>query len=82
LESTQEGVPTMDNSNTGNISVSERKILPVKKCWGIGPHIVTIIDSSIVNKLGINTDDICVEEQITSDGILLKIKRIGVDASE
>lgn len=67
----------MNDSVTRAINISKGNPLPLKKCWGIGPHIVAILDNSIVSKLGINTDDTYVEEQIIDDGILLKIKRIG-----
>ncbi len=67
----------MNNSFTGEIRVSEPKILPLKKCWSVGYKTVVVIDDNIVRNLGITTDDTYVEEQITADGILLKIRRIG-----
>jgi hypothetical protein len=67
----------MNDSVTKDIRVSKEEILPLKKCWPVGPHTVVILDDKIVRDLGINTDDTYVEEQITSDGILLRIKRIG-----
>ncbi len=66
----------MDGSVIRNIRVSDTKNLPLKKCWSVGTRWVVGIDDTIVQRLGI-TDDTIVEEEITPDGILLKIRRIG-----
>ena len=67
----------MNNSTIRNISVSESKILSLKKCFPVGRHIVVILDDSIVQRLGI-TEGSYVEEEITQNGILLKPKIGGI----
>jgi len=48
----------------------------MKKCWQIGTNVVVVIDKSIVNELGINTDDIFLEQGIVEDGILMRIHKL------
>jgi hypothetical protein len=67
---------TTDNTIKKNIKDCTTDSLPVKKCWSVGKHIVVIIDRTIVQQLGIDADKTFVEEEVTPDGILLKVRRI------
>lgn len=50
--------------------------IPRKKCVKIGSVFVTPIDDSIVKKMEINETTTFFEQEITKDGILLRIKEI------
>ena len=74
----------MDNSSSSNINTipvadSEKEpqtpSLPLKKAWNVGSNIVTVIDKSLVKRLGINEDNTLFQQQIVEDGILLRIIR-------
>jgi hypothetical protein len=64
----------MDDSSTS--AINSTSINPVKRCWNVGANTVVVIDKSIVQKLGINENNTLLEEEITPDGILLKIRKI------
>ena len=49
---------------------------PIKKCFKIGSLTVTTIDGSIVKEMKINESTTYFEQEITKDGILLRIKEI------
>jgi hypothetical protein len=49
---------------------------PVKKCIKIGPVLVTPIDDSIVEKMKIDDVRTFFEQEITKDGILLRVRDI------
>jgi len=66
--------PLVVNTTTRNISGSTDSYLPLKKCWGVGETIVVAIDKEIVKRLGINEDSTYVQQEVTDDGILLRVK--------
>ena len=70
----------MNNSSDSVINNSIQK--PLKICLDVGSNIVVVIDKSIVQKLGISENDTLFEEEITEDGILLRIKKIINQESE
>ena len=49
---------------------------PIKKCIKIGPLTLTAIDESIVEKMKINDITTFFEQEITEDGILLRVRDI------
>ncbi|HJT84901.1 MAG TPA: hypothetical protein VJ697_10500 [Nitrososphaeraceae archaeon] len=49
---------------------------PIKKCIKIGPLILTPIDESIVEKMRIDGVTTFFEQEITKDGILLRVRDI------
>ena len=49
---------------------------PIKKCFKIGSLTVTTIDGSIVEEMKLNGSTTYFEQEITKDGILLRIKEI------
>jgi hypothetical protein len=51
--------------------------IPKKKAHSIADKTIVVIDESLVNRLSIN-DDTWFEQELTQDGILLKICRKGV----
>lgn len=63
----------MKNSSNSNLKASSEIL---KQIWEIaGKHLV-IIDESIIQKLGINDNSITfVEQELTDDGILMRIRR-------
>ncbi len=65
----------MSDDATNKISISTDSSLPLKKCWGVGKTIVVAIDKEIVNRLGINEDSTYVQQEVTDDGILLRVKQ-------
>lgn len=64
-------------SNINTIPVAENHLeknpLPVKRLWYVGKNMVTIIDKSIVTRLGITEGDTLFQQEIVEGGILLKI---------
>jgi hypothetical protein len=74
-ESNLEAVPAVSDSTTKDVRISSKNSFPLKRCWSVGTRIVIVIDDSIVQKL--KTDDTYVKQEITKEGILLKITRIG-----
>jgi hypothetical protein len=62
--------------NNSSISAINSPINPIKKCWNVGSNTVVVIDKSIVRKLGINENNTLLEEEITQDGILLRIRKL------
>jgi hypothetical protein len=49
---------------------------PIKKCFKIGTLSLTPIDESIVEKMKINDSTTYFEQEITKDGILLRVRNI------
>lgn len=49
---------------------------PVKRLWKISSIYVVSIDRSIVEKLAISEDNTLLEQEITDDGILMRIKHV------
>lgn len=66
----------MNDSTTKDVRISSKNSFPLKRCWSVGTRVIIVIDDSIVQKLKI-TDDTYVKQEITKEGILLKITRIG-----
>lgn len=63
--------------NDSSISVINNTVkIPLKKPWRVGSNTVIVIDKSIVQKLGINENNTLLEEEITKDGILLRIRKL------
>jgi hypothetical protein len=54
-------------------SVINKSIL--KKCWVVGENIVIVIDKRFVDVLGINEHNTFFEQELTPDGILLRVKK-------
>ena len=57
-----------------NISGSTDRSVHLKKCWGVGKHIVVTFDKDIVKTFGITEDNTYVQQEVTDDGILLRVK--------
>jgi hypothetical protein len=49
---------------------------PVKRVWKISSIYLVPLDGSIVNKLGISEENTLLEQEITEEGILMRMKRI------
>ncbi len=60
------------NSDIKNTTVK----IPIKKCWKISEIFFVALDKSIVQNLGINENDTFLEQEITNEGILMRIKKI------
>jgi hypothetical protein len=77
---TEEAIPTMDDTVTVDLSISNNKSsLPIKKCWSVGGRIVVVIDNEIVNRLGIDDVSTYVQEEVTNGNILLHVKHLKVE---
>jgi len=70
-----EAFPTMHSTTTEKIRVSADSSLPLKKCWSVGPHILVVIADEIVKRFGINEHGTYVQQEVTDDGILLRVKQ-------
>ena len=64
----------MHNTTTGKITSTDSSV-HLKKCWSLGPHIAVIIAEEIVKRFGINEDSTYVQQEVTKDGILLRVKQ-------
>ncbi len=49
---------------------------PVKRLWKISSICLVSIDASIVEKLGLSEDNTLFEQEITDEGILMRIKHV------
>jgi len=65
----------MHSTPTKKIRISTGSSPPRKKCWSIGPYIAVIIADEIVKRFGINEDSTYVQQEVTDDGILLRVKQ-------
>ena len=65
----------MSDDATNKISISTDSSFPLKKCWGVGKTIVVAIDKEILKRLGINEDSTYVQQEVTDDWNLLRVKR-------
>jgi hypothetical protein len=54
-------------------SVINKSIL--KRCWAVGENTVVVIDKRFVNVLGIDGYSTFVEQELTPEGILLRVKK-------
>jgi hypothetical protein len=66
----------MNSGPTENLKDTFHSSRPVRPCFRIGKNVVVIIDNAIVQELGISESDTYVQEEITADGILLRIRRV------
>ena len=62
----------MHSTTTDKIRVS---IFASKKCWSVGPHILIVIADELVKRFGITEDSTYVQQEVTDDGILLRVKQ-------
>ena len=67
----------MDTSSSLGINTTDENQppLPLKRAWIVGSNMVTVIDKSIVESLGINEDNTVFQEEVVEGGILLRIVR-------
>jgi hypothetical protein len=63
----------MDSTGTKYISISKDSYMKV--CWPVGRHIVVVIAEEIVKRFGITEDNTYVQQEVTDDGILLRVKQ-------
>ena len=63
----------MYSTTTEKIRVSIPDLL-LKKCWSVGPHIVVVIADELVKRFGITEDTTYLQQELTDDGILLRVK--------
>ena len=66
----------MDDRTNEKIRVSDNSSLPLKKCWSVGNVILVAIAEEIVKRLGIAEDNTYVQQEITDEGILLRVKHL------
>ena len=64
----------MHSTTTEKIRVSTDGSLPLKKCWSVGPHILVVIADELVKRFGITEDTTYLQQELTDDGILLRVK--------
>jgi hypothetical protein len=64
----------MDSTGAKYIKISNDSSHPRKKCWSIGPYIAVIIADELVKRFGITEDSTYVQQEVTDDGILLRLK--------
>ena len=55
-------------------TVTTDSSLPLKKCWSVGNVILVAIAEEIVKRFGITEDSTYVQQEVTDDGILLRVK--------
>ena len=65
----------MHSTTTEKIRVSTDSSLPQKKCWSVGPHILVVIADELVKRFGITEESTYLQQEVTDDGILLRVKR-------
>ena len=63
----------MNNPSNSVINSAVKNLL--KRCLEIGSNTVVVIDKSIVQKLRLNEKDTYLEQELTTDGILMRIRR-------
>ena len=64
----------MANAATRNISASADSSVHLKKCWSVGNVILVAIADELVKRFGITEDSTYVQQEVTEDGILLRLK--------
>jgi len=62
--------------NPHEIDINDTFQKSVKPPFRIGSNIVVILDKTIVQKLRINENDTFFEQEITKDGILMRIRKM------
>ena len=61
-------------NNSSNSNLKDSKIL--KQMWKLGNKYLVVIDESIITKLEINDNlTIFVEQELTDEGILMRVRR-------
>jgi hypothetical protein len=65
----------MDSTGTKYIRISNNSSVHLKKCWSLGPHILVVIADELVKRFGITEDNTYVQQEVTDDGILLRLKQ-------
>jgi hypothetical protein len=50
----------------------------LKRLWKVSSIYLVPIDSSIVEKLGISEHNTLLEQEITEEGILMRVRNVGV----
>jgi hypothetical protein len=60
-----------------NLSGSTDSSVHLKKCWPLGGRILVVIADELVKRFGITEDDTYVQQEVTDDGILLRVKHYG-----
>ena len=67
---------SMNNSAISNLNNSTN-YNNWKQIWQLGDKHLVVIDESIIQKLGINNDlTTFVEQELTDEGILMRVKRL------
>lgn len=64
----------MDSTSASNINSTYTGSRVRKRCYQFGNTIAVPIHGAIAKQLGLN-EDVFVEEEITDEGILLRIRR-------
>ena len=65
----------MHSTTTEKIRVSADSSLPLKKCWSVGSHLLVVIADELVKRFEITEDSTYVQQEVTDDGILLRVKQ-------
>ena len=65
----------MNNSAISNLNNSP-KDNKKKQIWQLGNKHLVVIDESIIQKLGINDNVTFVEQELTDEGILMRVRRL------
>jgi hypothetical protein len=68
-------LPLVFSTTTRNLSGSTDSSVHLKKCWPLGGHILVVIADELVKRFGITEDNTYVQQEVTDDGILLRVKR-------
>jgi hypothetical protein len=57
-----------------HISGSTDRSVHVKKCWRLGDQTLVVIADELVKRFGITEDNTYLQQEVTDDGILLRVK--------
>ena len=61
----------MNNSVSNNVELSMS--LPRKKLWKVSNITIIVIDRTLIEKMGIDEENIIFEEELTEGGIFLRL---------
>jgi hypothetical protein len=64
----------MSNTAPNDINVANVAPSSVKPCFEVGKNFVIILDKNMAKKVGIKGNTL-IQQELTQDGILLKIRR-------
>ena len=67
----------MNNTISNDIKVADSGRSSVKRCFAVGQNIVVVLDKKLVQEPRINEENTLIQQELTKDGILLKIRRDG-----